>query len=97
MAIHTAILEIARNILSYAGRGYVVIDTIQEEDRIGVQISAIDHGPGIIDLAAVLEDGYSTGAGLGRGLPGAKRLMDHFEIASSPGVGTSIVMTKWRS
>jgi serine/threonine-protein kinase RsbT len=97
IAVQTAILEVTRNILRYAGRGCVVIKAIHEDDRDGLRISAIDFGPGIEDLTLVLQDGYSTGGGLGRGLPGARRLMDHFEIASWPGTGTSITMKKWKS
>jgi serine/threonine-protein kinase RsbT len=96
-AIHTAILEIARNMLLYAGRGSISISIVQEAERIGLQVLAVDHGPGISDISAALQDGYSTSGGIGRGLPGAKRLMDQFEIVSQPGGGTSITMTKWKA
>jgi serine/threonine-protein kinase RsbT len=96
VAVGTAILEVARNIVRYAGRGTVSIAIVQDGERVGMQVSAIDNGPGIADLTAALRDGYSTGGGLGCGLPGAKRLMDQFEITSQPGAGTSITMTRWK-
>ncbi|MCA9888502.1 MAG: anti-sigma regulatory factor [Anaerolineae bacterium] len=96
MAIHIAILEVARNILKYAERGQIVIDTIELGDKFGIQVQATDKGPGINDLEAVLQDGFSTGAGLGKGLPGAKRLMDQFHITSSVAEGTRITMQKWK-
>ena len=96
-AIQTAILEIARNIVTYAGHGNILIQLVEEGTCVGVRISAIDEGPGIADLAAAFTDGYTTGTGMGRGLPGARRLMDQFEIVSGPGIGTCITMTKWRS
>jgi serine/threonine-protein kinase RsbT len=58
-------------------------------------VEALDHGPGIVDVAAALEDGYSTGNGLGLGLPGARRLMDELEIESEPGRGTRVILRKW--
>lgn len=97
VAIGTAILEVARNIVRYAGQGTVSIIPIHDDIGIGLRVSAIDNGPGILDLTAALQDGYTTGRGLGCGLPGAKRLMDQFDIESQPGIGTSITMTKWRS
>jgi serine/threonine-protein kinase RsbT len=97
VAVGTAILEVARNIVRYAGYGTISITTIYDDERVGLQISAVDNGPGISDLAAALRDGYSTGGGMGCGLPGAKRLMDQFEISSQPGVGTRITMTRWQS
>jgi serine/threonine-protein kinase RsbT len=97
VAVGTAILEVARNIIRYAGHGTISITTIYDDGRVGVQIAAVDDGPGISDLAAALQDGYTTGGGMGCGLPGAKRLMDQFEISSQPGVGTSIIMTRWQS
>jgi serine/threonine-protein kinase RsbT len=93
--IALAISEIARNIVSYAERGDVSLDAITTGARRGIQIVARDSGPGIADVALAMQDGYSTGRSLGLGLPGAKRLMDEFEIVSSPGSGTTIVMRKW--
>lgn len=91
----TAVSEVARNIVRFAGAGEVVVELI-EGPRRGVQIVARDAGPGIPDVEQALTDGYSTYHGLGLGLPGARRLMDEFAIASEPGRGTTVTMTKWR-
>jgi serine/threonine-protein kinase RsbT len=91
----TAVSEVARNIVRFAGAGEVVIELIAEP-RQGVQIVARDAGPGILDVDLALTDGYSTYDGLGLGLPGARRLMDEFAVASEPGRGTTVTMTKWR-
>jgi serine/threonine-protein kinase RsbT len=93
--IATAISEIARNIVSYAGSGSVVLRLVQKNKTRGITIVAHDDGPGIADIERAMEDGYSTSGGLGLGLPGTKRLMDEFEIVSAPGEGTTITMTKW--
>jgi serine/threonine-protein kinase RsbT len=96
-AISTAILEIARNIVRYAGSGSIALRTVLDDERIGIEIVAHDEGPGIPDLALALTDGYSTGGGLGLGLPGARRLMDDFEIVSLPEQGTTVTMAKYRT
>jgi serine/threonine-protein kinase RsbT len=93
--ITTAISEIARNIVSYAGSGTITLQLVQRGRSRGLMVVARDEGPGIADLARVMEDGYSTSGGLGLGLPGSKRLMDEFDIVSTPGKGTTITMTKW--
>lgn len=93
--IATAISEVARNTVEYAGEGDITITLIREGHRIGVKIVASDDGPGIADLAAVMRDGFSTGQGMGMGLPGARRLMDDFEISSEIARGTTVVMKKW--
>ena len=93
--IATAISEIARNILEFADEGEVTITLLNSPHRKGIEIVAADQGPGIGDVSLVMRDGYSTGHGLGIGLPGAKRLMDEFEIASEPGKGTTVTMKKW--
>ncbi len=91
----TAISEIARNITAYAGHGSISMWLVEEDGRRGIEVVAEDKGPGIADLAAALSDGYSTGRGMGLGLPGARRLMDHFEIDSRVGEGTRVRMIKW--
>jgi serine/threonine-protein kinase RsbT len=91
----TAISEIARNITAYAGHGDIRIRLVEEEGHRGIEVLAEDEGPGIPDIAAALGDGYSTGRGMGLGLPGARRLMDHFEIDSRVGEGTRVRMIKW--
>jgi serine/threonine-protein kinase RsbT len=95
-AFSTAILEIARNIVKYANGGDITMQVVQDEAREGIVVLACDSGPGISDIDLALKDGYSTGKGLGLGLPGAKRLMDSLEIASQPGLGTTITMQKWK-
>jgi serine/threonine-protein kinase RsbT len=92
----TAISEIARNTLVYAREGEMTFAIEGDTVRAGVRVIAHDRGPGIKDLTAAMSDGYSTSGGLGLGLPGARRLMDTFEIVSTPGRGTTITMTKWR-
>lgn len=93
--ITTAISELARNIYLYAGTGKVCIEKVQDNGRQGLNIIAQDDGPGILDIRRVMEDGYTTSGGLGAGLPGVKRLMDTFDIDSTPGMGTEIKATKW--
>ncbi len=94
--IATAISEVARNIVNYAARGVIILELLQQETRQGILVVARDEGPGIPDVTLALQDGYSTGNSLGLGLPGARRLMDEFEIVSAPGCGTTVTMRKWR-
>jgi serine/threonine-protein kinase RsbT len=91
----TAISEVARNIVSYAGRGTIVLSTMEEQGRRGIMIVAQDQGPGIPDVELAMRDGYSTGNSLGVGLPGAKRLVDDFAVVSTIGVGTTVTLKKW--
>ena len=93
--IATAISEVARNIVAYAKRGEILLSQTNQGSRRGIVVVARDEGPGIPDIALAMQDGYSTSRGLGLGLPGAKRLMDEFDIASQVGQGTTIVMKKW--
>jgi serine/threonine-protein kinase RsbT len=93
--IATAISEIARNITSYAGRGEVRVGVQYRDGRKALVVRAEDDGPGIADIERALEDGYSTGRGLGLGLPGARRLMDRLIVDSAPGRGTIVEMWKW--
>ncbi|MBA2320544.1 MAG: anti-sigma regulatory factor [Deltaproteobacteria bacterium] len=94
--IATAISEIARNMLTYGGGGEMELVLIDERGRAGLSVVARDQGPGIPDVTRAMEDGFSTGNGLGLGLPGARRLMDEFVIQSELGAGTTISMKKWR-
>jgi serine/threonine-protein kinase RsbT len=94
-AIMTALSELARNILKYAGRGEVVIARITGDRGAGVEIIARDRGPGIADVERALQDHFSTSGTLGLGLPGVRRLMAEFEIVSSPGQGTCVTARKW--
>src|SRR5580704_14552407 len=93
--IATAISEIARNIVEYAKTGEVTLRQIYNGSRRGIVVTARDRGPGISDVELAMQDGYSTSKGIGLGLPGARRLMDEFEIESEVGKGTTIVMKKW--
>ena len=93
--IATAISEVARNIVVYASHGEIVLSAVQRGSQRGVLVVARDDGPGIPDIEQAMRDGFSTGKSLGLGLPGAKRLMDEFEIASEIGKGTTITMRKW--
>lgn len=93
--IATAISEIARNITTYAHQGEMILQPSQRGAKKGIIVIACDQGPGIPDLDRAMEDGYSTSGSLGLGLPGAKRLMDDFEITSVVGKGTCITMKKW--
>lgn len=93
----TAVSEIARNIVRFAGAGELIVEQIEDNHQRGVRIVARDAGPGIADLERAMQDGYSTYQGLGLGLPGAKRLMDEFAVVTKPGRGTTVTMTKWHS
>ncbi|MFI5093489.1 MAG: anti-sigma regulatory factor [Candidatus Acidiferrum sp.] len=94
--IATAISELARNIVSYARRGEITLKVIQASNRQGISILASDSGPGIRDIRQAMRDGFSTSGSLGLGLPGVRRLMDEFDIASEPGRGTIVTVKKWR-
>jgi serine/threonine-protein kinase RsbT len=93
--IATAISEVARNIVEYARHGEVRLSLAQKHGRRGIVVIATDDGPGIPDIELAMRDGYSTGRSLGLGLPGARRLMDEFEIVSKVGEGTTVTMRKW--
>jgi serine/threonine-protein kinase RsbT len=94
--ITTAISEVARNIIIYAGAGEMLLSTLDGGQPRGLSITAVDEGPGIADLDLAMQNGYSTSDSLGLGLPGAKRIMDEFEISSQPGKGTTVRMKKWK-
>lgn len=91
----TAASELARNALIYGGGGTAQIQLVEDGGRKGVRIVFEDHGPGIPDIAAAMRDGFTTGSGLGLGLGGAKRLVNEFQIDSTPGVGTRVAITRW--
>jgi serine/threonine-protein kinase RsbT len=92
----TAISEVARNITTYAQRGQVTVAIVEDNGgRRGIRVVASDDGPGIEDVERALQDGFTTGGGLGIGLPGARRLVDEFGIESAPGRGTTVTLVKW--
>ena len=95
--IATAISEIARNIVVYAQRGEIDLSIVEEAGRRGILVIARDRGPGIADIELAMRDGYSTGNSLGLGLPGARRLMDDFDIVSTAAEGTTVTMRKWKA
>ena len=94
--IVTAASELTRNALLYGGGGTLEWGVVAESGRQGLRLTVVDHGPGIEDLALAMKDGYTTGTGLGMGLPGAKRLVNEFKISSKPGAGTTVVVTRWK-
>jgi serine/threonine-protein kinase RsbT len=92
----TAISEVVRNITTYATRGEVILSVVRDNGgREGIRVVARDEGPGIADIEQALQDGYTSGTGLGLGLPGARRLVDEFAIESIPAVGTTVTLVKW--
>jgi len=94
--IATAISELARNIVNYAGSGTVEIGEVMRGRKQGLKVVASDFGPGIKDVEMAMRDGFSTGNSLGLGLPGTRRLVDEFEISSTPGTGVTVKFVKWK-
>jgi serine/threonine-protein kinase RsbT len=94
--IATAISELARNLVMHVGHGEIIMRPIVEDRRYGVLVIVRDEGQGIANVDAALRLGHASRGGLGLGLPGARRLMDEFEIDSQPGKGTTVTMRKWR-
>jgi serine/threonine-protein kinase RsbT len=94
--IVTAASELARNALVYGGGGVLEWETVGENGRQGLRLTVSDQGPGIEDLTLAMKDGWTSGKGLGLGLPGAKRLVNDFVITSTPGNGTTVIVTKWK-
>ena len=93
--IATAISELVRNIVQYAGEGEIVIEVVRAKGRLGISIIASDEGPGIPNIELAVQRGYSTSRGLGLGLAGVKKLMDDVVIISEVNVGTTITVKKW--
>ncbi len=94
--IVTAASELARNTITYGGGGNLRLEALNEGIRTGLRLTFEDHGPGIPDVNLALQDGYTTGSGLGLGLGGAKRLVNDFDICSKPGEGTRVTITRWK-
>ena len=93
--IVTAASEIARNTLIYGGGGTLKVQLLRNGARLGLRLIFEDQGPGIPDVQRALSDGYTSGNGLGLGLGGAKRLSNEFEIESTPGRGTRVILGRW--
>jgi serine/threonine-protein kinase RsbT len=93
----TAASEIARNTLEYGGGGTLTLEELRDGLRVGVRLVFEDQGPGIPDVTRAMTDGYTSGSGMGLGLGGTKRLVDEFDLASTPGHGTRVMITKWKS
>lgn len=91
----TAASELSRNTLVHGGGGQMRWRFLQRNGKRGLQLLFEDHGPGIADLSQALKDGWSSGNGMGLGLPGSRRLVDEFEIRSVPGQETCVGITKW--
>lgn len=94
--ITTAVSELFRNMYNYAGGGEVLIESGIVEGHQALIVTCIDHGPGIENLELAMSDGYTSGGGMGYGLPGAKRLVDRFEIQSKINEGTTVRIMKWK-
>jgi serine/threonine-protein kinase RsbT len=92
----TAASELARNTIQHGGGGHACIELLVDGARRGLRLAFEDRGPGIPDITLAMKDGYTTGGGLGLGLSGAKRLSNEFEIASTPGQGTRVVIIRWK-
>jgi serine/threonine-protein kinase RsbT len=95
-AITTATSELARNALVHGGKGNACIEEVTDGYRLGIRIVFEDRGPGIDDIPRVLAGGYTTARSMGLGLSGSKRLVDDFELDSTPGAGTKVTVTKWK-
>lgn len=93
--VATAVSELVRNILKYAGRGEIRVRRVAACRGPAIEVEAIDWGPGISDCDAAMNDHFSSGGTLGLGLPGVKRLMDEFTLESAPGKGTRVTARKW--
>jgi serine/threonine-protein kinase RsbT len=93
----TAASELVRNMLKYANGGKVHLEIISNNGKTGVRLVFEDKGPGIKDIKEAMKDGFSTGKSLGLGLPGAKRLVNEFDIKSEVGKGTSVTIIRWKN
>jgi serine/threonine-protein kinase RsbT len=94
-ALATATSELARNLIVHAGGGEISMGTVRSPGRAGLVVIARDSGPGIADIEQAMRDGFSTGTGLGLGLPSARRLVHEFEIQSLVSEGTTVMLTMW--
>jgi serine/threonine-protein kinase RsbT len=94
----TVASELARNVIKYAGRGRLIAQPTEDSNgRQGLRLIFEDQGPGIPSIAEAMREGFSTGRGLGFGLPGSKRLVDEFKIESEAGHGTRVTVLRWKA
>jgi len=92
----TAASELARNAVIHGGGGEMCLQVVKERERQGLRLMFRDNGPGILEVDRAMEDGYSTGRGMGLGLPGARRLVNEFALASTPSEGTCVTIIRWK-
>ena len=92
----TAASELARNALIHGGGGTMCLQVVRYGDRSGLRATFSDRGPGIPEVDLAMQDGYTSGSGMGIGLPGAKRLVNEFALATTPGGGTSVTILRWQ-
>lgn len=92
----TAASELARNTVLYGQDGVMSLEIVRDGTREGLRLTFEDQGPGIADIDRALEDGYSTRGSMGMGLPGARRLVNEFQLTSAVGVGTSVTIVRWK-
>lgn len=93
----TAASELVRNMLKYANGGVALLEIVSKDRTTGIKLTFSDQGPGIADIKLAMQDGYSTGRSLGVGLPGAKRLVNEFDIKSEVGKGTTVTIIRWKN
>jgi serine/threonine-protein kinase RsbT len=93
----TASSELARNTLVHGGGGVMCLQLVHHAGRQGLRVTFTDRGPGIPEIARAMEDGYTSGGGMGIGLPGAKRLVNEFDLSSTPGEGTTVTIVRWKA
>jgi serine/threonine-protein kinase RsbT len=92
----TAVSELSRNTVKHGGGGDMDWEQLQDGAKQGLRIRFVDQGPGIADMTLALKDGWTSGGGLGLGLPGSRRLVHEFDITSTPGAGTRVTITRWK-
>lgn len=92
----TAASELSRNTLVHGGGGRMRWELLERNGKRGLQLHFEDSGPGIVDMKLALTDGWTSGGGMGLGLPGSKRLVNDFDIHSEPGQGTRVSITRWK-
>ena len=92
----TAASELARNAVVHGGGGLMCLQVVRQNDRQGLRVTFRDNGPGIPEIALAMQDGYSTGSGMGMGLPGARRLVNEFDVSSTQSEGTTVTIVRWK-